>query len=129
MVSFCGQILKPSETAKLQPSVCSECIPWHEHLPRATTVKRLLLFISIFTMTLGGLAQNPELDSLSKRMRETPEVKLFECEMCEAFARYTMLDSARQCLGQSRAKKTPSNEIKIRWELTDASVDIVTYHY
>jgi len=49
--------------------------------------------------------------------------------MCEAFARYTMLDSARHCLEQSRAKKTPSNEIKIRWELTDASVDIVTNNY
>ena len=87
-----------------------------------------LIFLLLIT-TGQLLAQNPELDSLRQRAKANKDIKMFECEVCEAFARYTMIDSARYCLEASRLKKTPSNEIKIKWELIDASLYEVTYDY
>jgi len=85
-------------------------------------VKPSALVISFILASLASLAQNPEVDSLRLHAKSTPKVKLFQVELCEAFARYGMLDSAQIYLQRSRDRKTESNEIKIRWELIDAQV-------
>jgi len=100
-----------------------DSIPWRGlKFAIYNRVKTSALVISFILASLASLAQNPEVDSLRLHAKSTPKVKLFQVELCEAFARYGMLDSAQIYLQRSRDRKTESNEIKIRWELIDAQV-------
>jgi len=82
-----------------------------------------LLFIVIYSATYG---QTPELDSLRVQADKNPKIRMFKCAQCEAFAKYAMVDSAKICLTESRAKKNSSAEIEISWLLTEAIIDQVT---
>ncbi|MEQ9187772.1 MAG: tetratricopeptide repeat-containing sensor histidine kinase [Cryomorphaceae bacterium] len=90
-----------------------------------------LLSILLIVVCLAGeaVAQNPEIDSLRKRMRANPDVGVIACELCEAFVRYTMPDSARICLNRTQLRRSNSDEIKIRAQLTASRIETITYQY
>ena len=50
---------------------------------------------------------------------------MFKCAQCKAFAKYAMVNSAKICLTESRAKKNSSAEIEISCLLTEAVIDQV----